>query len=152
MRHPLGESLVAVVALTAALAGCGGNSKGPELARVQGTVSFKGQPLKNATVVFFPNQPGARPASGITGENGRFELMTEVPGDGVVKGQHRVSITAREAAPELSLEQQSALSLTTEGAPVGKPLIPEKYFRFETSGLTTEIKSGANTTNFELKE
>jgi hypothetical protein len=144
--------LIVVIALAGAMSGCGTNSGALTLARVSGTVTYKGQPVKNATVVFLPDQQGVRLASGRTDDKGRFELMTEVPGDGVVLGKHRVSITAREPDPALTQEQQSTLLLSGQGVPQGKPLIPVKYFNFETSGLAAEVKSGANTSNFDLKE
>lgn len=152
MRLPNRVSMVVVAVLAAAMSGCGQKSDGPQLARVKGTVTYQGQPLQKATVVFLPDQQGVRLASGITDDNGHFELMTDVPGDGVVLGKHRVTISARAAENSLTQEQQSALLLAGESVPLGKPLIPEKYFQFETSGLSAEIKAGANTANFDIKE
>ncbi len=150
LLNPIPLFLVLVVAAT--LSGCSGKANGPELARVKGTVTFQGQPLKNATVVFLPAQQGVRLASGTTDDNGRFELMTDVPGDGAVLGKHRVTITVRAVEQSLTQEEQSALLLAGKSVPQGKPLIPEKYFQFETSGLSAEVKESANTVNFDLKE
>ena len=152
MRIPNRASRFVVIVLCVAMSGCGGGSDGPPLGRVKGTVTYQGQPLKNATVVFLPNQQGVRLASGVTDNNGRFELMTDVPGDGVVLGKHRVTITARAAEQPLTQEQQTTMLLAGQSLPSGKPLIPEKYFQFETSGLSAEIKAGSNTTDFDLKE
>ena len=152
MRLSNRVSRMLAILLTMSLCGCGSKSNGPELAHMKGTVTFAGKPLKNATVVFLPDQPGVRLASGITDDNGRFDLMTEVPGDGVVPGKHRVTITARAADQPLTAEQQLALQATGSSLPPAKALIPEKYFNFATSGLTAEVKPGANTPNFDLQE
>ena len=150
--RPIRTSLVVVIVVAAALGGCGGASDAPALGRVTGTVTYLGQPLANATVVFLPERPGVRSASGITDQNGRFELMSDIPGDGAVLGKHRVTITARAPDQPLTAEQQLALQSTGISPPPAKALIPEKFFRFDTSGLTAEVKSGANTSNFDLQE
>ena len=128
--------------------GCGSKSEGPQLASVSGTVKFEGQPLENSQVVFLPDAPGAPPASGATDKNGYYRLMTRTPGDGAVVGKHRVTVSAR--GPDKVLpEGQLATGLLGNTEP-GDPLIPEKYFLPDTSGLTREVKSGRNTIDIEL--
>jgi hypothetical protein len=133
------------------LIGCGAKAEGPELATVSGTVTYQGKPLEGALVVFLPETPGAPSASGSTDESGTFELMTHIPGDGAVIGKHRVSITAR--GPDKTLpEGQSVSGLPGGNTEPGDPLIPQKYFSHNASGLTAEVKGGSNTLDFELND
>jgi hypothetical protein len=92
-------------------AGCGDN--GPSLTRVQGTVYYKGVPLKGGTVVFTPDpeRGGQGPmALAEIRPDGTYSLRTD--GDkGAVPGWHRITVSPadrrsafprRYADPELS--------------------------------------------------
>lgn len=82
------------------VAGCGG--KTPAVAPVTGVVTRAGQPLAGATVVFSTVEPvagfGRLVATGKTGDDGRFTLVTRIdarrsaPGGPV--GDNRVTISA----------------------------------------------------------
>lgn len=48
------------------------------------SVTFKGQPVKGADIVFVPSTPEALAAFAKTGADGKFEMRTFEPGDGVV--------------------------------------------------------------------
>jgi hypothetical protein len=63
---------------------------------VKGVVTFDGQPLEGATVIFVPSGEVASTAAGPTDAQGRFELTTRSPGDGVMPGDYRVTITKKE--------------------------------------------------------
>lgn len=140
-------SLAVVVFLPALVGGCGAKTEGPELAPVQGTVTYRGKPVENAFVVFLPDKPGVRLANAITDADGYYELFTIVPGDGAIIGRHRVTVTAR--GPDKPGPEEDS----TPGVPniiPGDPLIPEKYFSFDTSGLTAEVTPDGITANFDL--
>lgn len=131
--------------------GCGGKSDGPDLAKVGGTVTYQGKPLPNAQVLFLPDTPGAPSANGTTDKNGYYQLTTRTPGDGALVGKHRVTVTAR--GPDKVIPGNT----TTSGMPgndvePGDPLIPQKYFIADTSGLNGEVKSGKNTIDFDLTQ
>jgi len=83
------------------LAGCG-SSNGLNLAPVRGKVTYKGQPIKNGTVMFEPDESkgttGPQAIGTITGD-GTFILSSEQPGDGAVVGMHKVGILALETDP-----------------------------------------------------
>jgi len=136
---------VFAILLPIAVAGCGGKDGLPS---VRGTVTYNGKPLPNALVAFAPEAPGSFPASGLTDSNGRYELTTRVPGDGASLGKYRVAVTAR--GPEKE-RPPGAPGLTAGTTDPGDPLIPTKYFAFDTSGLTAEVKPGDNTADFDLK-
>lgn len=142
--------LVALLLAPALAIGCGSKSKGPELASVSGTVKYRGKPLENALVVFLPDTPGIPSASGSTDTNGYYELMTHAPGDGAIVGKYRVTITAR--GPDKVLPGESPTGLPGGNTEPGDPLIPQKYFVPDTSGLSGDVKSGKNTIDFDLME
>ena len=75
-------------------AGAAGPAAGaaPDLIPVKGKVTYKGQPVTKGVVRFEPDGYG-RPASGKLQSDGTFVLTTLKEGDGVVAGDHRVSIT-----------------------------------------------------------
>jgi hypothetical protein len=83
-------------ALAAALvlAGCGPGN-GLTLGRVQGKVTYKGEPVKFGTVSFEPDADKGTDgplAMGNIKEDGTYVLSTSDPGDGAVVGHHRISI------------------------------------------------------------
>jgi len=116
--------------------GCGGD--GPELAPVEGTVTLDGALLPAARVVFQPQGPGA-PSSGITDGQGRYELLYAPGRKGAMIGRHTVRITtyAQGRADE-------------NGEPTFTPeRVPPRYN--SQTGLTREVKPGANTHDFPLE-
>jgi len=122
------------------------------MTQVTGSVTLDGQPVDGATVAFYPDG-GRRPARGITDASGNFELMTFNPGDGVLLGQHRVSVTKTEAS-----EQQAAV---VDGETIETPtggaednvnhLLPVHYASPSTSELTVEVVEGMEPVALELK-
>jgi len=117
-------------------AGCGGG--GPELAPVEGTVTLDGTPLPAAHVVFQPQGPGS-PSSGITDENGHYELLYALDREGAMVGRHTVRITtyAQGRADE-------------NGEPTFTPeRVPPRYN--SQSELVREVESGSNTFDFPLE-
>jgi hypothetical protein len=110
-----------------ALVGCGGGKQ-----PVRGNVTLDdGSPLTKGMVVF-ERTDGGPPitARGEIQSDGRYELSTDKPSDGVPPGKYRVLIN----------------SLDLSDVPDEKKNLPFdiKYLKFETSGLAYEVKSGAN--------
>jgi len=131
--------LPSVVCLLASLllTGCLGGSDGPgrKYGKVSGTVSFKGQPVKEGEVNYLSSDTGG--AAHATIKDGKFD----VSGD-VIIGKYAVSVTPPgPGAPEPGKTPKPA-----EAAD-----IPEKYRDFKTSGLTAEVKEGSNPHEFKLE-
>jgi hypothetical protein len=107
---------------------------------VTGTVTYQGKPLAEATVIFRLKE-GTYSATGRTDAQGKYKLSTFNPGDGAPAGEYVVAIVALESVPAEEEEK-----------PVRPPksLIPEKYSRPETSGLTALVKQEANVIDFNL--
>src|SRR5262249_42014233 len=81
--------------------GCGPGN-GLSLGRVSGKVTYKGQPVKNGTVFFMPDESKGTvgpPALGSITSDGSYVMSTETSGDGVIVGSHKVGITGVEEAP-----------------------------------------------------
>jgi hypothetical protein len=117
-------SALALAMLTAA--GCGGSGDRPELGEVTGTVTLDGQPLKGVIVMFTPDS--GRPASGVTDESGRYELI------------YRYGVSGAKAGPNtVSFEYPTGDS---------GPPIPAKYGGQST--LKKHVESGDNAFDFEL--
>ncbi len=92
---------VVLTACCAMLVGCGPGN-GLNLARVSGKVIYKGQPVKNGTVFFMPDESKGTvgpPAVGSITSDGSYVLSTETAGDGVIIGSHKVGITGVEEVP-----------------------------------------------------
>ncbi|MCA9081516.1 MAG: carboxypeptidase regulatory-like domain-containing protein, partial [Planctomycetaceae bacterium] len=78
-------------------AGCGGGvSDAPDLGVVSGTVTFDGQPLEGAQVIFVPDskQGTTGPSSNATTDSsGKFELIGSGGKPGAVIGKHVVTVS-----------------------------------------------------------
>jgi hypothetical protein len=90
----LGYSLPMVLALTGAVAGCGGTAKPIP---VEGVVLLDEQPLGSATVTFTPVGTQGQPASGQTDASGVFKLTSGDGRIGAVPGQYKVTVSRTEA-------------------------------------------------------
>ena len=118
------------------LFGCGPSR--PKTVTVSGTVTYKKEPVKGASILFAPKAHG-NPALATTDVDGKYRLRTFLPGDGARPGEYVVSIRACvvEAAG-------------TAGPAKTKWLIPEKYGSGRTSGLTATVGPGQKEFNFDL--
>jgi hypothetical protein len=72
------------------LAGCGKGDY-PEMAKVTGTVTYKGKPVSNMMVNFMPT--AGRPSWGKTDADGKFEMIYDEDVKGVKMGHHKVYFT-----------------------------------------------------------
>jgi hypothetical protein len=70
--------------------GCGKGDY-PEMAKVSGTVTYKGKPVPNMMVNFMPT--AGRPSWGKTDGTGRYEMIYDEDYKGVKMGHHKVYIT-----------------------------------------------------------
>jgi hypothetical protein len=112
--------LLGLVLLLVATSGCGGGDK---KLTINGTVTYKGQPISGGMLQFAATQGGA-PAAAVINKDGTYSMT------GVTPGEVKVSITA------------------TPGAKLPADL-PEKYYDPEKSGLKYTITP--NTTQLDIK-
>ena len=93
--------LLLIAVLLLVFPGCG--SDRPGTVPVKGTVRYQGNVVEGARVMFMATgatSAQAPAANGITDAEGRFTLMTFVPGDGAAVGQYKVLITKRQEMPD----------------------------------------------------
>ncbi len=117
------------VSLLVMLVGC---SKDAASANVSGRVTFNGQPLVKAVLLFSPVD-GSRASTGVTNENGEYTLRFTPSNEGAVVGEHKVII--------------STTSELADGT-ITKEKLPAKYNR--ETGLKETLKSGKQEINFDL--
>ncbi|MDO4575959.1 MAG: hypothetical protein Q4D98_12180 [Planctomycetia bacterium] len=131
--------LAVVLGITAFTGGC---SKKPKMARVTGTVTLDGQPLKYGAVFFSPESGPYQPRGTIQ-PDGTFEMMTQ-DWKGAPLGEYKVFINCFES-------QDPNFKQDPNKEPVrGKNMIPKKYNDAEKSGLTISVKKGMEPVTFEL--
>ncbi len=128
----------------AACWGCGSNS-GLEIHPAEGSVSFSGQPLAGATVVFTPaskSEEAQKDAQAETDENGEFAIKTfdgKKYHAGVASGDYIVTITKLELPKDM------------RGQP--KHLLPKQYRSASTSPLKASVSADSETRfDFQLEK
>ncbi len=133
-------SFPAFLMLASAL-GCGGAGPVP----VSGAVTYNGEPVADVNVTFL-GADGAV-ATGATDAQGQFaKLSPNVPGEGALPGEYKVTITPKTNIPD---DPSGPISYA---APAPPPF-PAKYMAMETSDLKATVSAGEeNKFTFELKD
>jgi len=158
--HPCRFLAIALTTMT--LTGCGSGEDAKWLKdrkpvyKVNGKVIHKGTPLAGAAVAFKSGAANAQiGAGGQTDSAGNFTLTTYTTGDGAVEGVHTVTVakTVIEGEDPSYFDEKSPNYGKTPPPTKVKSLIPVKYSRPESSGLTAEVKKDApNDITIEIKD
>jgi hypothetical protein len=128
--------LIALAAITSLAGGC---KRNPRVVPVSGIVYYNDKPLPYGTVMFQPDK--GQPASGEIQPDGTFKLSSYGPDDGAVPGRHLVSVSCYEG------QRPAAQTQVQQGdGSLGRLLIPLRYTRLASSGLTAEIKDESSQT------
>jgi hypothetical protein len=134
-----------------AFAGCGKGDY-PEMARVTGTVTYKGKPVPNMMVNFMPTE--GRPSWGKTDSGGKYEMVYDSDYKGVKIGHHKVYFTApanttidggKSEASKKAIAQASGLT-SEEMAD-----IHTKYGAETTTTLTIDVKTDPEVIDLKLE-
>jgi hypothetical protein len=161
-----------------AVPGCGLDD-GLNLARVRGTVTFKGEPVKAGFIIFAPDESkktaGPQAMSKIA-DDGSYVLSTKVSDDGATVGFHKVGIIGIDPKPIVEVDEDELTpqklmatkaqmgkrqpgpkkdqgpTFTDRGGNVYRVLTPEKLRSPETSGVSVEVRGGSNTIDFQIKD
>jgi len=134
--HRSVASVIYVLLVAPLFFGCG--PSGPEIARVEGTVTMDGKPLPGAVIMFVPI--GGRPSVCETDPNGKYVLEFSGGRKGAIPGMNRVEInTAR-----LAYERDGKM------LPAVKESVPAKYNRLTTIEFNVE-PGKKNIADFDLK-
>jgi hypothetical protein len=131
---------------TVGLAGCG--SDYPETVVVRGLVTVGGKPLKNARIIFFPEN--GNQASGEV-VDGHYELRTFAPSDGAVPGKYRVTVSAvkilrgkpRDVKAPSGASPEAIRAIQMEAASEQLQwLAPQRYSTLQQTPLTATVEAG----------
>ncbi|MDG3005005.1 hypothetical protein [Paludisphaera mucosa] len=130
----------AALLLVAALAGCEGGPPVP-LVPARGRVTFRGEPLAGALVIFKPATPPGVDvplSSGTTDAEGRYVLHTFAGDDGAPAGSYRVGVRVQPP----STENRTFLQKVERAPKKGASAPAERYGDPDRSGLAVEVESG----------
>lgn len=135
-RKLLGFTLAFGAALLPMLSGCsGGKSAWEKTHPASGVISYKGKPIVDAELSFFPEDKTApdsvRPKAKST-EGGKFTVWTFAQGDGAPEGSYKVTVVHNEVA-------------VSNDTIVAKPNdLPEKYSKVDSTDIIVKIAAGQN--------
>ena len=154
---PTGLSVLALFISLFFLQGCGATEDElPQRTVVSGVVTFDGEPVEGATITFRPVEENGQTANGRTDEEGQFTMGTFEGTDGVVAGDYTVMISKiKSNAPvEVLPEDDPNYDPDPKPEPPPENILPEKYSKAETSGLTVSVSNGEEISDlkFELSE
>lgn len=126
------------------------NPDWPKRFPAAGTVSYQGKTIEGAEVTFTNNAAGST-GTGKTDADGNFRLTTYVENDGVVSGEHVVSIRRVDVVDNTPADVD--LSAGGEAVPPTITwIIPEKFSNAAKSGLTATVsETEPNEFVFELE-
>ena len=138
---------VTLLALVVLIAGCGPNDGRIE---ISGTVLCDGEPLPQANLAFIGNGGGAF-ATCSTDKEGKFTVRAH-------PGLNKVSVAAIDtsgAAEWAEMEEEEQLTGTMEEMReaeknMPKPLVAQKYFNADTSGITVDVTEGLEDVSIEV--
>ena len=121
------------------VAGCG------SFTEVGGTVTLEGKKLTTGTVTFL-------------GADGKKKGVTNIASDGTYKliepplGKVKVAVQVKPLPKAPATKESPKVTIgEVPNEPVEPVMIPAIYGDFNKSGLSTELKSGSNTYDIELK-
>jgi hypothetical protein len=117
-------------------AGCGGDGKVPR-SPVIGSVNIDGKPTAGVMLIFCPTDGSPevqklRP-SGMTGPDGKFQLISITPNDGAPPAHYKVLIQWPSGTPGASGRVGT-----------GEDRLHGRYMNLDKSPFTVEIKPGMN--------
>ncbi|WP_435020786.1 hypothetical protein TA3x_002020 [Tundrisphaera sp. TA3] len=168
-------------AALAVASGCG-SGNGLHLAKVRGTVTYKGEPIPYGTILFEPDAESgtAGPsAMGSIAGDGSFTLSTEESGDGAIVGTHRLAVVGLEPMPDAPAaalpdpetsprefmiaktqagtrkarsKKAEVPTFTDKNGKVFRITVPTKLGNPSTSGLKVDVGRGSNRIDIAIAE
>ena len=141
---------LAIAAVVLLVAGCGGGGVSGT-SPVKGKVTYNGQAVEGATVSFYSEADGVRPAVGVSASDGMYELKT-LDTTGAMPGKYTVLVSKTDIPAELTREVSMEEAAANAGKPLPQPkdLLPPKYRDAAQTPLKVEVKAGDNTIDLAL--
>jgi len=144
-----------------AITGCGSSELGT--VKASAALTYKGEPLSEATVTLVPQESGKRSAVGITDAKGFCQFTTLVAGDGAIPGSYKVTVMKNSESvalrPPVDFNDVEAMrkaeaergGASPKAGPPPTDLIPAKYKLAESTPLQCDVQtSGGNEFKFEV--
>lgn len=135
-RRPL---ILMAILVSAFLFGCG--PKTPKAVPVRGKITLGGGAWpKPGTVNFTPvsTGDGTRPVSADFDADGNFQTTSFTPGDGLLPGKYKISVTCWETPPSMANPKAA------------RSAVPVKYQNAATSDLELPVELGKPQTGLKL--
>ncbi|TWT59647.1 hypothetical protein Pan54_03550 [Rubinisphaera italica] len=105
--------------------GCSGSGQPDyEMKSVSGTITFEGQPVENASVVF--DAPSGARAFGLTDSMGQFQLETHRYGKGAPAGEYLVKVLSKEGTKVKDSSQPLEISMLYQENGVAKVVVTDE--------------------------
>lgn len=157
--------LLAIAASAVLVSGC---AKDTGHRKTTGVVTYNGEPVEGATVVFIPSVQGGASGSAMTDAQGAYSATSGSVGEGLLPGEYKVTISKREVVVDEDQAAYEAGEITYEelqerkygggqlsgvGA-AGESLVPEIYSNAAATPLTITVTDDAakNKFDFDLKD
>jgi len=134
------NKIAGLMLLVAGLALCGCGSAGPDVSKVSGTVTFKGQPVRDGIVSFMSDSGFG--TSALLGEDGSYQLRSQ-HGKGIPSGIYKVTVSP--------MSEDVAESKSRSYRVAKRDDIPSKYQDFETSALELRVEEGPQVFDIQMK-
>lgn len=131
--------LFAGFAAAALLCGCKGEPPG---ALVRGKVTYKGAPLTQGSIVFYPNGSGL-PAAGLMQPDGTFQLLNTQKTERIEPGKYIVIVVA--GTERIDAVSEDPLAKV-------KPVVPFMFSSVASSPIKYDVALGENQFDVNLDE
>ena len=106
----------------------------------------------DGATVRFELVDGSQASTGVTNGEGKYVLATFAAGDGAPAGDYRVTITKEVAKGGAQVVSEDDPNYTGEEVDIEmENVLPEKYAKADTSGLTATVASSDNSLDFTLE-
>ncbi len=139
MKTMIAVTLMCVVVLP----GCGGSTDKLKTVPLAGVVMYKGSPVADADIVFYPAKGPAGNAK--SDAKGAFQIKTNGQAGGVV-GQNKVTVAAAGTSTIPPSDGRATEFMN-------KSTVPAKYSSETTTDLVVDVPSAGNSTlQLELKD
>lgn len=131
---------------TAGLVGC--SKSDLEKVVVAGAVSYRGEPVQNGEILFYPTGDTRGPMSGASIKDGHYEAIGK---GGVPVGTHRVVIRGFRAAGSGTRAAATAAKVGIEGG-IREQYLPPKFNTESTLEVVIDGSQSEATKDFQLTE
>ena len=135
-------------AILFAMVGCSGAD---QVVPQRGIVTLNGQPLEGLRVTFFSTQ-NKTPASATTDEEGKFELTTFKPGDGVLRGEYLVVLASNAPEPQIDIPGAPPRPVVVDSGKKAGPAIHANYRSPQKTPLRVVVPAPEGTIKLELNK